>query len=264
MKLLVVDDEPLAQQRLKLLLQELDQVKKVHTANNGLQAVEACQNNKPDIILMDIRMPGIDGLEAAQHISQLDNPPAIIFTTAYDEYALEAFKVNAVDYLLKPVRKQKLKEAIEKACSLNHAQLTVIKEQQQTRSNITAKISGNIKLIPIKNILYFQAELKYVTVKYLNHQDTPLSNQPGYQTNNQQANNVLGETIIEDTLKELQNEFSDNFIRVHRNSMVAIQYITGVHRDNDGHSYVVLANTDKQLPISRRHLSAIKKLLNQL
>lgn len=252
MKLLVVDDEPLAQQRLKLLLKELDQVSQIYVANNGMQAVEACQKNIPDIVLMDIRMPGMDGLEAAQHISQLKNPPAIIFTTAYDEYALEAFKVNAVDYLLKPVREQKLAEAINKACSLNKAQLTVIKEQHKSRTNITAKISGNIKLIPIKDIIYFQAEQKYVTVKYLNRD------------NSTSDRLMLSETIIEDTLKELQKEFSENFIRVHRNAMVSIQFITGIHRDHEGHNYVVLANTDKQLEISRRHLAGIKKLLAQL
>jgi len=241
MKLLVVDDEPLAQQRLKQLLSELELTESIVLANNGLQAIEACQLQKPDVILMDIRMPGMDGLEAAQHISQIDEPPAIIFTTAYDEYALEAFKVNAVGYLLKPVREQHLKEALDKACSLNHAQLNAVKSQHEGRTNITAKISGNIKLVPVKDIVYFQAELKYVTVKYLN-----------------------GETIIEDTLKELQAEFSESFVRIHRNAIVAKKFITGIHRDNQGHSYVVLGEDDKKLEISRRHLSEVKKLINQL
>lgn len=241
MKLLVVDDEPLAQQRLKQLLAEFDFVEQIELANNGLQAVETCQQNKPEVILMDIRMPGMDGLEAAQHISQMDEPPAIIFTTAYDEYALEAFNVNAVDYLLKPVRKSDLKNAIEKSRSLNNAQLSALKSQHEGRTNITAKISGNIKLIPVSDIIYFQAELKYVTVKYLN-----------------------GETIIEDTLKELQNEFSKSFVRVHRNAMVAKKFITGIYRDNQGHSYVTLGDDEKKLEISRRHLSEVKKLISQL
>lgn len=241
MKILVVDDEPLAQQRLKHLLSEFNFIDGVNLANNGLQAIESCQIEKPDVILMDIRMPGMDGLEAAHHISKMEQPPAIIFTTAYDEYALEAFKANAVDYLLKPVRETALKQAIEKACSLNMAQLNAVKSQHQSRTNITAKISGNIQLIPIKNIIYFQAELKYVTVKHIN-----------------------GETIIEDTLKELQNEFSDSFVRIHRNAVIARSFITGIHRDNQGHSFVVLAETDKQLEISRRHLSDIKKLISQL
>jgi len=241
MKLLVVDDEPLARQRLQQLLMEFDFVDNIQLASNGLQAIEACQKEKPDVILMDIRMPVMDGLEAAQHISQIEQPPAIIFTTAYDEYALEAFNANAVDYLLKPVRGSDLREAIEKACCLNQAQLSAVKIQQRGRTNITAKISGNIKLIPVKEVIYFQAELKYVTVKYLD-----------------------GETIIEDTLKDLLNEFSDDFVRVHRNAIVSKNFITGVHRDQEGHSFVVLSHEDKQLEISRRHLSDVKKLISRL
>ncbi len=241
MKILVVDDEPLAQQRLKQLLTAVDDISDVRVANNGMQAIEACQQDKPDVVLLDIRMPGMDGLEAAQHISKIDEPPAIIFTTAYDEYALEAFKVNAIDYLLKPVRAEKLLNAIEKAQSLNSAQLNAVKSQHEGRANITAKISGNIKLIPVKEILFFQAELKYVTVKYLS-----------------------GETIIEDTLKDLQNEFSESFIRIHRNAMVAKKFITGIHRDNEGHSFVMVGDDEIKLEISRRHLTEVKKLVSRL
>ncbi|WP_196139161.1 LytTR family DNA-binding domain-containing protein [Aliikangiella sp. G2MR2-5] len=241
MKFLIVDDEPLAQQRLKQLVEKLPQTGQVYLASNGLQAIELCQQEKPDLVLMDIRMPGIDGLEAAQHISQMEKAPAIIFITAYDEYALDAFKVHAVDYLLKPVREEKLAEAVERACQLNRAQLNAIKSKPDARANITAKISGNIKLIPIEDVIFFQAEQKYVTVKYLD-----------------------GETIIEDTLKELQAEFDQSFVRVHRNALVAVRYITGIHKSNDGKSFVTLADCDKELEISRRHLSAVKKLISKL
>ena len=241
MKLLVVDDEPLARERLVQIVKELDFGEVVLSAGNGLRAVELCQSEKPDVILMDIRMPGMDGLEAAEHISHLDNSPAIIFVTAYDEYALDAFKVHAVDYLLKPVREEKLKEALERACQLNRAQLAAIKTEPKCRTNITAKISGNIKLIPVDEIQYFQAEQKYVTVKYQH-----------------------GETIIEDTLKELQNEFESQFVRIHRNALVAKKFITGIHKDGEGKSYVTLQDSDKELEISRRHLSTIKKLIVNL
>ncbi len=241
MKVLIVDDEPLARQRLQQLLMEIPQVSDIITANNGLEAIEAVQQEKPDILLMDIRMPGMDGLEAAQHIGKLDQTPAIIFTTAYDEYALEAFKVHAIDYLLKPVRKEKLKDSLEHASQLNQAQLAAVKEPTKGRKNITAKISGNIKLIPIDEILYFQAEQKYVTVKYLS-----------------------GETIIEDTLKDLQNEFADQFIRIHRNALIAKKYVTGIHKDNNGQSFATINGVPKELEISRRHLSAVKKLISNL
>jgi len=242
MKLLVVDDEPLAQQRMKQLLQELPEVEAVTLASNGVEAIEVCQQIQPDVVLMDIRMPAMDGLEAAQHIGRLQKAPAVIFTTAYDEYALEAFKVHAVDYLLKPVRQQKLAESLKRACQLNKAQLAALKSQPNAgRSNITARISGNIKLIPVSEVLYFMAEQKYVTVKHLN-----------------------GETIIEDTLKELQVEFESMFLRVHRNALVAKKYITGIHKDSSGHAFVTLNGDDKMLEISRRHLSAVKKLISQL
>lgn len=241
MKVLIVDDEPLAQQRIQTILKETSQVEEIFLANNGMQAVDACQSHKPDIVFMDIRMPGMDGLEAAGHISQMKNVPAVIFTTAYNEYALDAFKVNAVDYLVKPVREEKLIESLEKACKLNRAQLTAIQPESHARTNITAKISGNIKLIPIQDIIYFQAEQKYVTVKHIN-----------------------GETIIEDTLKELQTEFEQSFVRIHRNALVAKQYITGIHKDTKGHSFLTMKDEEKKLEISRRHLSKVKKLINGL
>jgi len=251
MKVLIVDDEPLAQQRLQQMLGEYSQVSDVYLANNGLQAVESCQQNKPDIILMDIRMPGMDGLEAAEHISLMEKLPAIIFVTAYDEYALEAFKVHAVDYLLKPVRADKLHQSLDRACQLNRAQLESIKSEinaknkepleANSRKNIAAKISGNIKLVPIEDILYFQAEQKYVTVKHIH-----------------------GETIIEDTLKELQVEFEGTFLRIHRNALVAKKFITGLRKDNSGHTFLTIEGDDKNLEISRRHLSSVKKLISSM
>ncbi len=238
---MIVDDEPLAQKRLVQILSDINIGDTLLTAENGLRAIEICQTEKPDVVLMDIRMPGVDGLEAAEHICQLDKAPAIIFITAYDEYALEAFKVHAVDYLLKPVREEKLKQALEHACQLNRAQISAIKDKTSHRKNITAKISGNIKLIPLDNIYYFLAEQKYVTVKHTN-----------------------GETIIEDTLKELQVEFEEKFIRVHRKALVSKKFIAGTIKDNKGKSFVVLKDCDDKIEISRRHLSEVKKLLLNL
>lgn len=241
MKVLIVDDEPLARQRLTHLLTDFPLVKNIFSANNGLEAIASSQNNRPDIVLLDIRMPGMDGLEAAQHIMKQDNPPAIIFITAYDEYALEAFKVHAVDYLLKPVRAENLLESLTRAARLTSAQMNAINPSEKGRKNIAAKISGNIKLVPVENILYFQAEQKYVTVKHLQ-----------------------GETIIEDTLKDLQREFAEDFLRIHRNALVAKKFLKGLRKDNSGHTFVIIEGEDKQLEISRRHLTPVKKLLGRL
>ncbi len=241
MNLLVVDDEPLAQKRLQHMLEKLPQISDIYVANNGIQAINLCQEHDMDVVLLDIRMPGIDGLETAQHLTQLEKVPAIIFTTAYGEYALEAFNVHAVDYLLKPVRQEKLEASLARVCQLNSAQINAIKSDPAARTNIAAKISGNVKLIPVADILFFQADQKYVTVKYLN-----------------------GETVIEDTLKELQTEFENQFIRVHRNALVAKKYINGIHKNNDGHSFVTLQDCDDMLEISRRHLSTIRKLIANL
>ena len=241
MKVLVVDDEPLARQRLEQLLGQIELVSKVVLASNGQQAIEICQLETPDLVLLDIRMPGIDGLETAQHLSQMNNAPAIIFTTAYDEYALDAFKVSAVDYLLKPVRLEKLAATLEKACQLNRVQLQAIRGQPSGRSNITAKISGNIKLIPVDEVYYFQADQKYVTVKH-----------------------KKGETIIEDTLKELQKEFAENFIRVHRNALVAKKFISGIHKNHQGHTFITIEGCEEEIEISRRHLAQVKKLITSM
>lgn len=236
MKLLVVDDEPLAQQRLVQMLTEFEPVETVFTANNGLEAIEQCKINSPDLVLLDIRMPGMDGLEAAQYINQLASPPVIIFTTAFDQHALDAFKVHAFDYLLKPVRQEKLRQVIERVSQFNRVQLASVNKPQDVRKTISSKISGSIKLIPVDDIIYFLAEQKYVTVKHLK-----------------------GETIIEETLKELEKEFSQKFIRVHRNALVAKKFISGVRKNTQGQSFITLQNDDRELEISRRHLGGVKQ-----
>ncbi len=168
MKVLIVDDEPLARERLKILCQEIDKDFELLEAQNGLQAVETVNQYESDVVLMDIRMPGMGGLEAAQHLMTMDNPPAIIFTTAYDEYALQAFEAQAVDYLLKPIRKDKLQQALEKGARLNKLQLEYIGQQNQEvplRTHISAQVAGSLLLISIADILCFLADQKYITVK---------------------------------------------------------------------------------------------------
>ena len=245
MKVLIVDDEPLARERLKMLCQEIDKNFELLEAQNGMQAVETVNQSEPDVVLMDIRMPGMGGLEAAQHLMTMDNPPAIIFTTAYDEYALQAFEAQAVDYLLKPIRKDKLQQAMEKGARLNKLQLEYIGQQNQEvplRTHISAQVAGSLLLIPIADILCFLADQKYITVKYL-------------------KDGQVVETIIEDTLKSLEEEFADDFIRIHRNALIRKNRIEGLHKQPDGRTLLKLLQLDEGLEVSRRHLSAIRKLI---
>lgn len=243
MKILIVDDEQLARTRLRGMLQQLNGYEVVAEAANGKQALEASQIHQPDVVLLDIRMPGMDGLEAAEHLSKLDTPPAVIFTTAYNDYALAAFKTHAVDYLLKPVRKEHLQQALTAAHRLNRAQLQAIGEAETRHaepSHISARVKGNIQLIPVNEIYYFQAEHKYVTVGY-----------------------PKGEVLIEDSLVTLENKFAERFMRIHRNALVAIEYIAALEKDKQGHCHIKLKDCDKLLEISRRHLPAVRKFIKR-
>lgn len=243
MKILIVDDEQPARTRLRGMLQQLNDCEVVAEAANGKQALEASQTYQPDLVLLDIRMPGMDGLEAAEHLSKMDAPPAIIFTTAYNDYALSAFKTHAVDYLLKPVRKENLQQALSAATRLNRAQLQAIGEAETEHTeptHISARVKGNIKLIPVNTIHFFLAEHKYVTVGY-----------------------VDGEVLIEDSLLTLEQRFPRHFMRVHRNALVAIDHIAALEKDNQGRCHIRLKDCDKVLEVSRRHLPDIRKFMKR-
>ena len=243
MKILIVDDEQPARTRLRGMLQQLNDYEVVAEAGNGKQALDASQTYRPDVVLLDIRMPGMDGLEAAEHLSKLDTPPAVIFTTAYNDYALSAFKTHAVDYLLKPVRKEHLQHALSAARRLNRAQLQAIGEAEAKHAepgHISARVKGNIQLIPVDNIYFFQAEHKYVTVGYPD-----------------------GEVLIEDSLITLEQKFPRRFMRIHRNALVAIEHIAGLEKDKEGHCHIRLKDCNKILEVSRRHLPAVRKFLKR-
>ena len=243
MKILIVDDEQPARTRLRGMLQQLNDYEVVAEAGNGKQALDASQTYQPDVVLLDIRMPGMDGLEAAEHLSKLDTPPAVIFTTAYNDYALSAFKTHAVDYLLKPVRKEHLQHALSAARRLNRAQLQAIGEAEARHAepgHISARVKGNIQLIPVDNIYFFQAEHKYVTVGYPD-----------------------GEVLIEDSLITLEQKFPRRFMRIHRNALVAIEHIAGLEKDKEGHCHIRLKDCNKTLEVSRRHLPAVRKFLKR-
>lgn len=240
MKVLIVDDEPPARSRLNNMLAERDGVDVVGEAANGLEAVEMVQKTRPDVVLMDIRMPGMDGLEAARYLSQMEEPPAIVFTTAYSEHALEAFDAHAVAYLVKPIRQEHLDAALEKTRKLTKAQLSTLSREteQSGRTHICARIRGNLELFPVEDIVYFQADQKYVTVRHIN-----------------------GEVLIEDALKNLEQEFAPKLVRIHRNALVNTAYIAGMDKESPSRFLVKFNKIDDRLEISRRHVAEVRRLL---
>ena len=243
MKILIVDDERPARERLKRLLAPMEQCEVVAEARNGQEALDRNESHAPDLILMDIRMPGMDGLEAARLISQQQHPPAIIFTTAFSDHALEAFETHAMDYLLKPVKVDRLQAAIEASSRLNRMQM---QEQIDTldtegaRKHICARVRGNLVLIDLADIYYFQAEQKYVTVRHTG-----------------------GEVLIEEPLKALEQEFAGTFYRIHRNALVRLDRIAGM-KNSAGSHQVFFEGIDETLEVSRRHLPGVRKVLKAL
>lgn len=240
MDIVIVDDEPLARQRLVKMLNEIG-YDVVAQAANSHEALAAIEEHDPALLLLDIEMPGDNGLVLAKKISEMDTPPAIIFTTAYDQYALEAFETLAAGYLLKPVERDKLEKTLEKAKTLTKYQLNTTPKKQNRREHIASKGHRGIELIAIDDIRYFMADQKYVTV---------ITKQ--------------GKVLIDETLKELEDEFSDSFVRVHRNSLVSVNHIVGLQRDQQGHYHVCLADVEDKPMVSRRYTSKIKSLLNKL
>jgi two-component system response regulator AlgR len=236
---MIVDDEKPAQDRLSSMLNAKNGYHVCAAAANGLEAIRYAEEHKPDVALMDIRMPGMDGLEAARHLSDMDEPPAVIFTTAFGEHALEAFETQAVAYLLKPIREEKLLSALDKASKLNKAQLAQLSAgEENSRTHICARVRGNLELIPITEIVYFQADQKYVTVRHMQ-----------------------GEVLIEEPLKSLEDEFAKDYIRVHRNALVSKTRMAGLNKTPEGRFQLVLKGMDDKLEISRRHVAEVRRFL---
>ncbi len=244
MKILIVDDEALARERLSGLISEIDSSAILIEAEHGLAALDAVQRQPPDIVLLDIRMPLMDGLEVAHHLANLESPPAVIFTTAYQDHALEAFDIHAVDYLLKPIRKQRLMDALQRARTLRRGNINEIRSQDDlnaARSHLSAIKQGDIQLIPVNDIRYLKADQKYIVAAW-----------PG------------GQILLDESLKSLESEFHSIFIRIHRNALVASQYIEGLKKDKEGYLSIQLRNMTDTLRISRRHLSSIRQAIKKL
>jgi two-component system, LytTR family, response regulator AlgR len=245
MDILIVDDELLARQRLSRMAEKIDAVDRILEAENAEQALQLISREDPDLVLLDIRMPGKDGLTLAHQVSLMEDPPAIVFCTAYDTHALDAFGTGAVGYLLKPVKAEQLIQVIEKAQKLNKIQRAAAMEKPQDTKNqrhhINAKTHKGVQLIPLRDIRYFIADQKYVTVFH-----------------------TQGEHLLDESLKDLQEEFGERFVRIHRNALVSRQHIEALERDVQGQFYIRLANMDHKPLVSRRHVSDIKDLLKTI
>ena len=238
LRVLIVDDEPPARERLRSMLVEFGDFDVAGEAGNGEQALNQVDKLVPDIVLLDVRMPGIDGIEVARQLATMAEPPAVIFTTAFDEYALEAFESQAVAYLLKPIRAEKLKAALAKAGRLTRPQLQQMASATREpahRSHIGVRGRYGLKLIPVDEVLCFNADQKYTTVRHLK-----------------------GEDLIEDSLKTLEEEFAANFVRIHRNALVNTKYLERIARDADGQHFVHLRGMAEPLEVSRRMAGDLK------
>jgi len=247
LRLLIVDDEAPARRRLRDVLADCAgqvSVDVVGEVDNGLDALNQVQQQAVDTVLLDIRMPGMDGLECAAHLNRLENPPAIIFSTAYDAYACQAFDLNAIDYLLKPVRADRLVRALSRAHSLSAATIDLLREAHpKARTHLSVNEKGRIVLIPVTDILYLKAELKYVTVR-----------------------TAAREFLIEESLTRLENEFAEAFLRIHRNCLVAsgrIREIGKLPGDDDGH-FLRLDGLDERLMVSRRQYSSLREKIKSI
>ncbi|NOQ70193.1 MAG: response regulator [Gammaproteobacteria bacterium] len=240
MNVLIVDDEHLARQRLRKMLSATSEHQIIGEAETGEDALRKTQASNPDVVLMDIRMPGMDGIEAASYINRMNKPPAIIFTTAFSDHALNAFETHAIDYLLKPIKQSRLEAALDAAKRMNKAQLSQLREDESGRSRqkICIKSRGSLELIPIEEVIYFKADQKYVTLRTAEQ-----------------------EYLIEESLKMLEEEFAQQFIRIHRNALVAQHLLHGLTKNNEGHACISFNEIDDLLEVSRRHLPSIRKTI---
>ena len=240
-RVLIVDDEPPARSRLRQMLEDIGDWQVAGEAAHGRQALDLCQSLDPDVVLLDIRMPEMDGIEVARHLTSLDNGPAVIFTTAFSDYAIQAFDAQAIGYLVKPVRRERLERALAHAARLTRGHMAALAAAgmpSPARTHICVRKARGLRLVPVDDIVYLQADQKYVTLALED-----------------------GEEITDETLKDLETEFGDRFLRVHRNTLVATRRVQRIETAEDGRSLVWLAGAARPVPVSRRLIADVKRKL---
>lgn len=236
MRVVIADDEPLARERLRALLAAHDGVSVVAEAGNGDEALHACAQLQPGLAVLDIAMPGLDGLEVARHLARFEPRPAVVFCTAYDTHALSAFEAAAIDYLMKPIRAERLAAALERARTfLAGRDGERPQAAGQPRKALCARLRGSLRLIPLEDVLYLQADEKYVVIHH-----------------------TRGEDLLEESLRSLEEEFGAHFLRIHRNCLVARQRLQELRRTPAGQVQAVLREVPQPLEVSRRCVAALK------
>jgi len=239
LKILLVDDEALARSRLRALLGDCTAPASVVVAEAGdaVQAMSALQHQSFDAVLLDIHMPGADGLALAGLIAGLPRPPAVVFVTAHAGHAVQAFELDAVDYLTKPVRLERLRQALQKVERLVQSRLA--QEPEKAEETLLIQDRGRTERVPLAEVLYFKAELKYITVRTLKRS-----------------------YILDGSLSELEARFGSRFMRIHRNALIARRAVRALEKHFDpeeGEGWAVRLNgLDELLTVSRRQLGAVR------
>lgn len=243
-RIFIADDETPARERLKELLSDIAAdvpTRVVGEAQNGLEALERIPQSDTQVVLLDIQMPGMGGLEVARHLASLETPPTVVFVTAHDRHAVDAFDLNALDYLLKPVRAERLAAALKKASFPGREQLA--KAADAPREYLSVAERNRIVLVPVREVVFLRAEQKYVTVRTRSR-----------------------EHLVEEALISLEREFAESFVRIHRNCLVARSAIRGFERGNGSEDesqwLVVLDGIEERLPVSRRQWPQLKELVS--
>lgn len=239
-RILIADDEAPARARLHRLVEELDGCTVIGEAEHGHAVLAQCEQLHPDVVLLDIRMPDMDGIETARHLAKLDDGPAVIFTTAFDSYAMEAFDAQAVGYLLKPVRRERLMRALRQAARLSQPTMDALAAPRPARRNLCVRKSTGLQLIDIDSVSHFQADQKYVTAFHDGHED-----------------------LLDEPLKDLAEEFRDRFIRIHRSVLVSTRFLDRLEKNSSGQYEVWVRGYQTPLPVSRRHVTDVKLALRR-
>lgn len=252
LRILIVDDEAPARSRLRELLADIalqQPSEVVGEAGNGLAALELLRETSVDVLLADIRMPGMDGIELAGHLGGMEHPPTVIFTTAYDNYAVQAFDLNAIDYLLKPVRAQRLITALHKARQQRHPDSQLLADIGQKsrgggRTHLSCHERGRLLLVPVAEILYLKADLKYVTARTRER-----------------------EYLLDEALTHLEQEFAERFLRLHRAVLVARDALAGFEKaaddDTEAYGWALVRDVPEKLPVSRRQWVVARQCATQ-